>query len=152
MRRSLSDQILKTSSSHITPYWFILNTFVSSVPRKSMTAGDLHYSPMCSVGGTSPQGRSTACWQSRCWMMLIGHPAPPPSPMPPTPPSPPTEPPSTVTPRAEEEPVSISCHKVEDSCRRHSLALPCCDWLHHNRLSVWILNRLRFWAVRELQL
>lgn len=152
MRRSLSDQILKTSSSHFTLYWFILNSFFSSVSRKSTTAGDLHYSPVCSVGGTSPQGRSTGRWQSRCWMMLTGHPAPLPSPTPPTSPSPPVGPTSTVMQRAEEEPVSISsgltmdCHKVEDSCRHHSAALPC------KRLSNWILNRLCFWAIREMQL
>lgn len=155
MRRSLSDQSVKTSSSHATLYWFILNSLVSSVPRKSMTAGDLHYSPMCSFGGTSPQGRSTGCWQSRCWMMLIGHPAPLPSPMPPTPPSPPTGLTSTVMQRAEEEPVSIPFEWIVIKSQTPAdvtLALPCCDWLHQNRLSVWILNRLRFWAVREMQL
>lgn len=132
--------------------------FFSSVSRKWMTAGGLHYSPACSVGGTSPQGRSTGRWQSRCWMMPTGPPALLPSPMPPTPPSPPVGPTSTVMQTAEEEPVSISseltmdCHKVEDSCRHHSAALPCFDCLHQKRLSNWILNRLRFWAISEVQL
>lgn len=133
MRRSLVDPNLKAPLSPIHRYLSTLNSFVSSVPRKPIAAGHLPYSPSFSAEGASPRGRATGALHLRCWMMLIGHPAPPPSPTPPTPPSPPTGPTSMVMQRAEDQPVDTL------SPRRTALKPPC-DWLHQNRLGVWIVN------------